>query len=69
VREYIEKYSNGPTAAYAAIKKMINQAQFSDFSLMTQMEVEMQTHCEATADHKEAVYAFLEKRPPKFIGK
>lgn len=69
VREYIEKYSNGPTVAYADIKAMINQVQFSGFNLLTQLEVDMQAECEATEDHKEAVYAFLEKRPAKFIGK
>jgi len=69
VKDYIEKYSNGPTVAYADIKAMINQVQFPGFNLLTQLEVDMQAECEATEDHKEAVYAFLEKRPAKFIGK
>jgi enoyl-CoA hydratase/carnithine racemase len=29
----------------------------------------MQTKCGATADHREAVDAFLAKRPPNFLGK
>ena len=69
VREYISKYANGPTQAYGDIKSMINQVQFSDFHLLTQTEIEMQASCEMTLDHKEAVDAFLEKRPAKFIGK
>ena len=69
VQTYIEKYSNGPTVAYANIKTMLNQVQFSGFNLLTPLEVDMQAECEATLDHKESVYAFLEKRPAKFQGK
>jgi len=69
VREYIEKYSNGPTVIYGDIKKLVNQIQFSGFNTFTQLEAALQVECEATQDHKEAVYAFLEKRPAKFVGK
>ena len=69
VKEYIEKYSNGPTVAYSNIKAMLNQVQFSGFNLLTPLEVDMQAECEATLDHKESVYAFLEKRPAKFQGR
>ena len=69
VREYIDKYSNGPTVAYANIKQMINQVQYAGYHLVSQQEIEMQALCEMTEDHKEAVYAFLEKRPAKFTGR
>lgn len=69
VRAYIEKYANGPTVAYGSIKAMLNQVQFSGFNLLTLLEVDMQAECEATLDHRESVYAFLEKRPAKFQGK
>ena len=69
VREYIDKYSNGPTVAYANIKQMINQVQYAGYHLVSQQEIEMQALCEMTEDHKEAVYAFLEKRPAKFAGR
>lgn len=69
VREYINKYANGPTVAYGNIKTMLNQVQFSGFNLLTPVEVDMQAACELTEDHKESVYAFLEKRPAKFQGR
>lgn len=69
VKEYIAKYANGPTVAYGDIKTMLNQVQFPGFDQLTLLEVEMQAQCEATADHKESVYAFLEKRPAQFQGK
>jgi len=29
----------------------------------------LERHCFSTADHKEAIQAFVEKREPKFIGR
>ena len=69
VAKYIRKYSKGPTTAYANIKAMINEAQFSELALGMQKEVEYQYACCKTDDHAEAVNAFLEKRPPNFTGK
>lgn len=66
---YIEKYSNGPTIAYAGIKEMLNRAQFSAWADGMQAEIDCQGRCELTADYKEAVNAFLEKRKPQFTGK
>lgn len=69
VKEYIKKYSSGPTAAYANIKKIVNYVQFPNFNMVTQMEMDLEAQCETTQDHREAVYAFLEKRPAQFVGK
>ncbi len=69
VKEYIDKYSNGPTMAYGDIKKMINSVQFRGINQLTELEIDLQAELEASYDHKESVYAFLEKRPAKFIGK
>ncbi len=69
VRQYVEKYSNGPTVAYGNIKAMINRAQFGSFADGLEAEVECQGECELTEDYREAVTAFLEKRKPQFNGK
>jgi len=67
--KYIKKYANGPTTSYGHIKTMINRAVFSDWSSGTQSEIECQGECEQTADFREAVFAFFDKRKPNFIGK
>lgn len=68
VQEYIEKYKNGPTTAYANIKEIINRVQYSGYADAILAEVDCQGRCETTQDHKSAVNAFLEKRRPNFIG-
>lgn len=69
VQKYIRKYSQGPTCAYAKIKMMINQAQYSDYASGMQLEIDCQGECERTDDFKESVFAFIEKRRPSFKGR
>lgn len=68
VEEYIEKYKNGPTVAYANIKELINRAQFSGFADAILAEADCQGRCETSSDYKTAVTAFLSKEKPKFTG-
>lgn len=69
IQDYIEKYKNGPTVAYANIKEMINRAQYSGYADAILAEVDCQGRCETTEDYKTAVNAFLEKREPTFVGR
>lgn len=69
VNEYIEKYSGGPSVAYAGIKTMMNRALYSAYADGMQAEVDAQGECELTEDYVEAVTAFLEKRKPVFQGR
>ncbi|WP_433268604.1 enoyl-CoA hydratase-related protein [Actinosynnema sp. CS-041913] len=61
------KLAAGPTAAYAKIK----EAMAFSGELAAALEVEARTQAEAgaTADHREAVAAFVEKRPARFTGR
>jgi len=59
VKHYIKKYANGPTQAYASIKTLINQAQYADFMMSVQNELDCQGVCECTEDFKEAVNGFI----------
>jgi 2-(1,2-epoxy-1,2-dihydrophenyl)acetyl-CoA isomerase len=59
----------GPTTAYAKIKEAMLAS--AGGSLADGLAVEGRTQAEAgqTADHKEAVDAFVAKRPPNFSGR
>ncbi len=52
----------------AAIKKIINMSGQIDLQATLALETETQTVCMQTADHKEGVLAFKEKRDPVFTG-
>lgn len=68
-KKLTDKLVNSPTTAISYQKKMINLIQYRDMELMQEFEMNYMPACSATADHAEAVNAFLEKRPPKFTGK
>lgn len=59
----------GPTAAYAATKRALDFAATGGLDETLALEAELQDACAATADHREAVTAFLEKRRPTFSGR
>lgn len=61
--------ASGPTRAYGGVKRLLH-ASFSS-SLETQMELETRIIADMTrtADGKEGIAAFVEKRPPTFQGK
>lgn len=56
-----------PTPQLIMIKKLITQnGSETDLRLVSSREHELLEYCYNTPEHKEAVSAFLEKRPPKF---
>lgn len=67
--ELASKLAKGPTLAYAEIKRVLYDAQFSDFSRYSAREKEAQIHCAQSRDCWEALTAFTERRPAIFIGK
>ena len=63
-----EKLAQAPTAAIAEIKKLLDASAAND--LRSQLDLERKTQIESgkTKDFVEGVSAFLEKRPPRFVG-
>lgn len=59
----------GPTTAYAAIKASLQTAASADLATALAAEADGQARVGDTADHREAVAAFVDKRPAKFTGK
>jgi 2-(1,2-epoxy-1,2-dihydrophenyl)acetyl-CoA isomerase len=63
------RLANGPTAAYRAMKTVLATAATDSLEETLTLEARLQTRLGQTADHREAVEAFLEKRAPTFIGR
>lgn len=62
------KLANGPTRAYALIKQSLYAAADNDFDTQLALEVQLQREAGETADFREGVRAFLDKRPAVFKG-
>jgi 2-(1,2-epoxy-1,2-dihydrophenyl)acetyl-CoA isomerase len=60
--------AQGPTRAYANIKKLLNRRLYGDLAAQLDAEADAQGEQGQTADFIEGVLAFSEKRPPKFTG-
>jgi 2-(1,2-epoxy-1,2-dihydrophenyl)acetyl-CoA isomerase len=62
------KLASGPTAAYAAMKRALAFAATHPLPDALSLEATLQATTGSTADHREAVSAFLTKRPAHFTG-
>lgn len=62
-------YANAPTKAIGLMKKMLNRSFNSDLEAMLEYEAYCQEVAGSSADNKEGVAAFNEKRKPVFTGK
>src|ERR1700750_1420519 len=61
--------ADGPTIAIRYMKDNLNEALMFDFATVRDHEAERMIRTQGTADQKEAVQAFIEKRKPVFSGK
>lgn len=68
VAVYTDYYKSAPTKAIAMTKKMLNKSFNSDLDSMLDYEAYCQKIAGNSADYKEGVTAFNEKRKPNFTG-
>ncbi len=68
VLEVAGRLAVGPTQAYAAIRQAVANAAHSSLPEALALEAELMARTGATEDHRQAVDAFLAKRPPVFTG-
>ena len=59
----------GPSVAFRHMKANLDRALRSDLATCLAHEAEATVATATTEDHREAVRAFVEKRPPSFRGR
>lgn len=63
-----EKLASAPTAAIGRIKELLQASATNDYGGQLELERKAQIKSGQTRDFREGVAAFIEKRPPKFVG-
>lgn len=62
------RLASGPTGSIGRVKKMLNSTFANDLRSQLDLEADLQIESGRSADFKEGVAAFFEKRPPAFKG-
>lgn len=63
------RLASGPGVAFRYMKENLNRALQGDLDDCLDLEATHHVHALATADHREAARAFVERRSPSFIGR
>ncbi len=67
-KAFAQRLAKGPTRSYALIKELIYTSMQVDLQTSLRLEGELQDKAFETADHREGVTAFLQKRPAQYTG-
>ena len=68
VRARLDAFAAGPTRSYAGSKRQLNAWLYAGLDEQLELEARIQQEMAASADFREGVTAFVEKRAPKFSG-
>ena len=68
-RKLAARLRDGPAVSIAAAKHAVYASEHDNLERMLQYEMDAQIRCFESEDGREGVRAFVEKRPPKFIGR
>jgi 2-(1,2-epoxy-1,2-dihydrophenyl)acetyl-CoA isomerase len=69
VRRIATRIAHGPLVSYRYMKENVHLSLTEDFRTVLDREAVTHLRCGQTADHREGVTAFLEKREPRFQGR
>ena len=61
--------ANGPTLAFGGVKQALRASAANTLDAQLALEGVLQARCGASRDFAEGVTAFLQKRPPAFVGR
>ncbi len=64
----LDALAAGPTRSYAGSKRQMNAWMYANLDEQLELEASIQQEMAQSADFREGVTAFLEKRPPNFSG-
>lgn len=67
-RDLAERIAANPPEVLRMSKRLLREGQKTDLKGVLELSAAFQALAHQTEDHREAVDAFLEKRPPKFTG-
>jgi 2-(1,2-epoxy-1,2-dihydrophenyl)acetyl-CoA isomerase len=62
-------FAEAPTVGLGLIKQALDASEGNDLATQLELERQLQREAGSTADYKNAVHAFLDKRKPTFTGK
>lgn len=68
-RELAQRLAAGPSVCFRYMKENLNRAMAGEVDECLDLEATHHIHSAATADHREAATAFVEKRQPVFQGR